>query len=145
MPTLASLAPAALRTIAGLVALAVAGAAQAQRTRAPEAQAVPDSVMRRVVARHLPGALTGAMGARPFVWILVDGRGEVLRTATGRDGLLRNALGGEWLDWAAAARKLPGMPQSMRPGDLLQLGLLPAGGDTVGVAWVRWQRGTRAR
>jgi hypothetical protein len=106
---------------------------------------VSDSVMRRVVAERFPGAFTGAMGARPFVWILADGEDRVLRTASGRDGLSRSPAGQEGLEWAGAARKLEGMPRSARPGDILQLGRVAAGADTVMVAWVRLQAGLPSR
>jgi hypothetical protein len=150
MPARDSLA----RVPAALCALVLAGrtavaqppsASRAAPAVAGAASEVPDSVIRRAVAEHFPTALSGAMGPRPFLWILADGQDRVLRSASGRDGLSRRPTGEEALDWGAAARKLPGMPRAARPGDLLQLGFLAAGADTVAVAWVRLQAGLSGR
>jgi hypothetical protein len=96
--------------------------------------------MRRVVAERHPGALAGGLGARPFVWVLADGQDRVIRSATGRDGLRRNGV-----TWGAAMRMLPGMPPSASEGDMLQLGRLAAGADTVSVVWVRLAAGLPGR
>jgi hypothetical protein len=120
--------------------------ANSRSSVAPEAdRGIPDSVMRRAVTEHFPGALAGAMGVRPFVWILADSNDKVLRTAIGRDGLVRDPAGKESLTWGAAARMLPGMPQSARPGDLLDLSFLHADTISVGVAWVRLKAGLQQR
>jgi hypothetical protein len=81
------------------------------------------------------------MGAEPFVWILADSEDRVLRSATGREGLRRDAAGRETIDWESAARMLPGMPRSARPGDLLGLSRVPLGADSVSVVWVRINAG----
>jgi hypothetical protein len=106
---------------------------------------IPDSVLRRAVTEHFPGALTGTMGAQPFVWILADSNNRVLRVASGREGLVHDGSGKESLTWGAAARMLPGMPRSAHPGDLLQWGFVSADTVKVGVAWVRLKAGLSQR
>lgn len=134
----------------GLLGASRVADAQGRRTppspARPAASAeVPEGVLRAAVARHYPAALSGQAGPGPVLWVLADGRNRVLRTATGRDGLRRAPYAGEQLTWEAAAAKLPGMPLSASPGDLLQWGHVSTRAGRVDVIWVRIDAGLAAR
>ena len=96
---------------------------------------VPDSVLHRAVAQYFPAALTGGMGKRPAVWFAADSTNRVLQVADGRDDIVRG------LTWDIAASKLPGVPRSASPGDVLQWGKVGLPNDTVDVIWVRLYAG----
>lgn len=105
-----------------------------ERTAQPaDFSPVPDSVLKQAVSTYYPSALTGGMGAHPFLWFLADSQFRVVRTTTGRDHLSRpsyarlrdslpsflanlsgnklaevKARGMETLDQAAVSRAFPG-------------------------------------
>ncbi len=124
--------------------------------------AVPDSEIRRAVAVRYPGALTGRMGPRPYVWLLTDREGRILRSATGRDGLsrwsyryLRDSMpslltdltpaerakvkvsGLEYLDAAAMRRKFPEMKGVVNSAEPLSIYTMRLPGTDVDVALLR--------
>ncbi|MEO6866318.1 MAG: M56 family metallopeptidase [Gemmatimonadaceae bacterium] len=123
---------------------------------------VPDSEIRRAVAVRYPGALTGHMGPHPYIWILTDRQGRILRSATGRDGLsrwsykyLRDSMpsfltvmtpaeratakvnGLEYLDAAAMRRKFPGNKGVVNSAEPLSIYTTRLQGTDVDVAWLR--------
>jgi hypothetical protein len=108
--------------------------------------------LREAVARAAPDALTGAMGHRPYVWLVLDSAGRVARSATGGEGLLTvreivaraPAVRGAFADQPDSARVLDaeGVDRtfpSLRGVQLHSFGWtgVAAGADTVNVLWVR--------
>ena len=131
---------------------------------------VPDSVVRQAVKTYFPTAITGGQGPHPFLWFLVDSKGRVLRTATGRDGLSRwtysylrdsvpgffanmnadqraevEANGLEYLDAASARRKFPELLQTSAGDSSFSSSILPLRGTPIRVAWVQLVSGTELR
>jgi len=102
---------------------------------------IPESTLRGGVAERFPEALTGKMGRSPFLWIVADSAGTVLRSATGRQWLSRNRDGKETLDWDAIVRRFPEVPPSNAPGGMFQWSSFEEGDVTVNVVWVRLARG----
>jgi hypothetical protein len=110
-----------------------------------EARPISNRALRTAVAAHFPTALAGGLGSRPLVWFLADQDDRVLRSASGWEGLPRDSVGQELIDWASAVEKLPGMPATAQPGDLLQRTTVVGRADTVTVVWVRLQGGLASR
>jgi hypothetical protein len=119
----------------------------------PHVDAPTDAELRAGVARVAPAALTGAMGHRPFVWLVLDTAGRVAQSATGADGMLTQREirarepwtdGGPFPDQPDTLRVLDAdgvfrtFP-SLRQQQLHSFGwrMLTVGTDTVNVIWVR--------
>jgi hypothetical protein len=146
------LTPADIRKLANFV--------RGRRIESPPADEpppVPSAAIRRAVERHYPGALTGGMGRRPYLWFVGDRTNRVLGFASGREGLgvdqlelrrrgLPNLTVRDAITWGSVVRMVPGTPLSaQRRGDLLQVATFPTGTDTVVVIWARLWGETKAR
>ena len=139
---------------------------EAQRRREAFEYLVPDSIIRRAIVTHYPGALSGAMGPRPFLWFLADSKGAVIRTATGRNALsrwsysyLRDSMpsflvnvsparkaeiekdGLEYLDPTAARRQFPELSHLSAADSIITV-MKSLPGTPIEVAWIQLSPGS---
>jgi hypothetical protein len=112
-------------------------------------EAPTDAELRADVRRAAPGALTGAMGHRAYVWLLYDSASHVAESATGLAGMLTQGqartldrnfpLGGPDTAHVLDASGVYRTFLSLHEAQLHSFGwrVLPAGADSVNVIWVR--------